>query len=143
MQTDARRLTDIAKCALRPMSQADAKSVLSSLKDIARSHSEIADLLASDTPLKDFVIAALSLSPYLRDMAVSQPQVLVRALGEPITLYLDTCIQTARHAWKGDESGKPLSDAEIMTRLRNAKRDIAFAIALTDLSRSFDAQLSR
>ncbi len=103
MQTDARRLTDIAKCALRPMSQADAKSVLSSLKDIARSHSEIADLLASDTPLKDFVIAALSLSPYLRDMAVSQPQVLVRALGEPITLYLDTCIQTARHAWKGDE----------------------------------------
>ncbi len=27
-----------------------------------------------------------------------------------------------------------------MTRLRNAKRDIAFAIALTDLSRSFDAR---
>lgn len=140
MQTDARRLADIATCALRPMSQTDAKSVLSSLKDIAKSHSEIADLLASETPLKDFVIAALSLSPYLRDTAVSQPQVLVRALGEPITLYLDTCIQTARQAWKGDQAGKPLSDAEIMTWLRNAKRDIAFAIALADLARLFDAR---
>ncbi|CAN7475559.1 bifunctional [glutamine synthetase] adenylyltransferase/[glutamine synthetase]-adenylyl-L-tyrosine phosphorylase [Pararhizobium sp. LjRoot235] len=140
MQTDMRRLADIATCTLRPMSQTDAKSVLSSLKDIGKQHPEIADLLTSQTPLKDFIVAALSLSPYLRDTVVSHPQVLVRALAEPIALHLERCIQTARDAWRGAEAGKPLSDAEIMARLRNAKRDIAFAIALADLSRLFDAR---
>jgi len=140
MQTDARRLADIAICALRPMSQTDAKSVLSSLKDMAKSHSEIADLLASEAPLKDFIVAAFSLSPYLRDTAVSHPQVLVRTLGEPIIPYLDECIGVARDAWKSGEAGRSLSDAEIMTRLRHAKRDMAFAIALADLSRLFDAR---
>jgi len=140
MQTDARRLADIAICALRPMSQTDAKSVLSSLKDMAKSHSEIADLLASETPLKDFIVAAFSLSPYLRDTAVSQPQVLARLLSKPIIPYLDECIGVARDAWKSGEAGRSLSDAEIMTRLRHAKRDMAFAIALADLSRLFDAR---
>ena len=140
MQTDTRRLSDIATCALRPMSQTDAKSVLSSLKDIAKSHPDIAALLASDTPLKDFVVAALSLSPYLRDTAVSHPQVLVQALGRPLIPHLQACIHQARDAWKGAETGKALTDAEIMTRLRQAKRDIAFAIALADLARVFDAR---
>ncbi|CAN7187099.1 bifunctional [glutamine synthetase] adenylyltransferase/[glutamine synthetase]-adenylyl-L-tyrosine phosphorylase [Rhizobium sp. LjRoot98] len=140
MQTDMRRLSDIGTCALRPMSQTDAKSVLSSLKDIAKSHPQIADLLAAETPLKDFIVAALSLSPYLRDTAVSHPQVLVQALAGPLIPYLETCIQTARDAWKGADAGKSVPDAEIMTRLRQAKRDIAFAIALADLSRLFDAR---
>ena len=140
MQTDMRRLADIATCTLRPMSQADAKSVLSSLKDIGRQHPEIASLLASQTPLKDFIVAAFSLSPYLRDTAVAHPQVLVRALAEPITDHLGACVETARSAWKGGEGGKAPSDAEIMARLRNAKRDIAFTMALADLSRLFDVR---
>ncbi|MCV9997719.1 bifunctional [glutamine synthetase] adenylyltransferase/[glutamine synthetase]-adenylyl-L-tyrosine phosphorylase [Pararhizobium sp. YC-54] len=140
MQTDMRRLSDISTCALRPMSQTDAKSVLSSLKDMAKSNRDIADLLASETPLKDFVVAALSLSPYLRDTAVSYPQVLVQALAGPLIPYLEACVQRARDAWKGPDAGKPLTDAEIMMRLRLAKRDIAFAIALADLSRLFDAR---
>lgn len=140
MQVDTRRLSDIGTCALRPMSQTDAKSVLSSLKDIAKSHPDIADLLALETPLKDFVVAALSLSPYLRDTAVSHPQVLVQALGRPLIPYLQACVDRARDAWKSADAGKPLTDAEIMTRLRQAKRDIAFAIAVADLSRLFDAR---
>ena len=140
MQVDTRRLSDIGSCALRPMSQTDAKSVLSSLRDIAKSHPQIADLVASETPLKDFVVAALSLSPYLRDTVVSHPLVLVQALAGPLAPYLETCIQTARDAWKGADAGKSVPDAEIMTRLRQAKRDIAFAIALADLSRLFDAR---
>jgi glutamate-ammonia-ligase adenylyltransferase len=137
MQVDTRRLSDIGTCTLRPMSQTDAKSVLSSLKDMAKTQPAIADLLASETPLKDFVVAALSLSPYLRDTAVSHPPVLVQAIGRPLIPYLEACVQTARDAWKGADAGKPLTDAEIMTRLRQAKRDIAFAIALADLLPSF------
>ncbi|WP_426233123.1 bifunctional [glutamine synthetase] adenylyltransferase/[glutamine synthetase]-adenylyl-L-tyrosine phosphorylase [Pararhizobium sp. DWP3-4] len=140
MQTDTRQLSDIGTCTLRPMSQTDAKSVLSSLKDIAKTQTDIADLLAGETPLKDFVVAALSLSPYLRDTAVSHPQVLVQVLGRPLIPYLQACVESARDAWKSADAGKPLTDAEIMTRLRQAKRDIAFAIALADLSRLFDAR---
>ncbi|MDW5314512.1 bifunctional [glutamine synthetase] adenylyltransferase/[glutamine synthetase]-adenylyl-L-tyrosine phosphorylase [Rhizobium sp. PL01] len=140
MQMDTRRLSDIGTCALRPMSQTDARSVLSSLKDMAKSHPDIADLLASETPLRDFVVAAFSLSPYLRDTAVSHPQVLVRALAGPLIPYLESCIHAARDAWKNADAGKALADTEIMTRLRQAKRDIAFAIALADLSRLFDAR---
>jgi glutamate-ammonia-ligase adenylyltransferase len=137
---DTRRLSDMSACALRPTSQTDAKSVLSSLKDMAKSHPEIGELLASEKPLRDFIVAAFSLSPYLRDTAVSDPAVLVRAIAGPLAPYLETRIEAARAAWKSEESGKPLSDAEIMTRLRRAKRDIAFAIALADLSRIFDAR---
>jgi len=140
MQTDTRRLTEIGVCVLRPMSQTDAKSVLSSLKDMAKGHPHVAGLLAAETPLKDFIVAAFSLSPYLRDTAVAHPEVLVRALAGPIVPYLESCIQAARDAWKGAEAGKPLSDAEIMTRLRQAKRDIAFALALADLSRLLDVR---
>ncbi|MCV9963481.1 bifunctional [glutamine synthetase] adenylyltransferase/[glutamine synthetase]-adenylyl-L-tyrosine phosphorylase [Pararhizobium sp. BT-229] len=140
MQTDTRRLAEIGTCALRPMSQTDAKSVLSILKDMGKQHPAIADLLASETALKDFIVAAFSLSPYLRDTAVAHPHVLARLLAEPIVPYLETCVRAARDAWRSGEAGKPLSDAEIMARLRHAKRDIAFAIALADLSRLFDAR---
>jgi glutamate-ammonia-ligase adenylyltransferase len=137
---DERRLADIGACAIRPMSQTDAKSVLSSLKDMAKAHPQIATLVAGETPLKDFIVAAFSLSPYLRDTAIAHPALLVRVLEEPVIPYLKARIDAARGAWRGDEPGKPLSDAEIMTRLRQAKRDIAFAIALADLSKLFDAR---
>ena len=139
---DQRRLAEIDASAIRPMSQTDAKSVLSNLKDMGKTHPQIAELLASETPLRDFIVSAFSLSPHLRDTAVAHPGLLVRVLEEPIVPYLQACIEAARTAWRGDEPGKPLSDAEIMTRLRNAKRDVAFAIALADLSRLFDARES-
>ncbi len=40
-------------------------------------------------------------------------------------------------SWRGDAPGAALPDAEIMTRLRRAKREVAFAVALADLSRLF------
>ncbi|WP_438749430.1 bifunctional [glutamine synthetase] adenylyltransferase/[glutamine synthetase]-adenylyl-L-tyrosine phosphorylase [Pararhizobium sp. O133] len=140
MQTDGRCLAEISDFSIRPMSQTDAKSVQSSLKDMTKSHPEIGELLASNAPLKDFLTTAFSLSPYLRDTASAHPAVLVNALAGPLLPYLEACIATARSAWKGAEPGKPLSDAEIMARLRQAKRDIAFAVALADLSRLFDAR---
>ncbi len=140
MQTDERRLADISDFAIRPMSQTDAKSVQSAFKDMAKSQPDIGDSLSSHPPLKDFLTAAFSLSPYLRDTASAHPIVLSKALAGPILPYLEACIESARSAWKGTEPGKPVSDAEIMTRLRQAKRDIAFALALADLSRFLDAR---
>ncbi|HXV30167.1 MAG TPA: bifunctional [glutamine synthetase] adenylyltransferase/[glutamine synthetase]-adenylyl-L-tyrosine phosphorylase, partial [Sinorhizobium sp.] len=135
-----RRLSDIEAVPIRPASQADAKAALSVLKDAAKGRDAIARLLASDTPLKDFVVAALALSPFLRDTAGSHPAIIEALLDESLPVFLQRRIDAARVAWQTETAGMVLPDTEIMSRLRRAKREIAFAVALADLSRLFDAR---
>lgn len=132
-----RSLSDIDVVAIRPASQADAKAALSVLKDAAKGSEHIAKLIASDAPLKDFLVAAFALSPFLRDTARSHPAILEALLSETLPAFLKRRIGAARAAWRGDAAGAALPDAEIMTRLRRAKREVAFAVALADLSRLF------
>jgi [glutamine synthetase] adenylyltransferase / [glutamine synthetase]-adenylyl-L-tyrosine phosphorylase len=136
-ETTERRLADIEVAPIRPASQADAKAALSVLKDAAKGREAIAALLASDTPLKDFLVAAFALSPFLRDTAGSHPAILEALLAERLPAFLRRRIDAARSAWQGERPGMALPDAEIMSRLRRAKREVAFAIALADLSRLF------
>ncbi|ASY62120.1 macromolecule metabolism [Sinorhizobium sojae CCBAU 05684] len=133
-----RRLSDIDAVSIRPASQADAKAALAALKDAAKGREAIAAVLASDAPLKDFLVAAFALSPFLRDTLGSHPAILEALLAEPLLLFLERRIDTTRAAWKG--TGVALQDAEVMSRLRRAKREIAFALALADLSRLFDGR---
>lgn len=135
-----RRLSDIKAVPIRPASQADAKAALSVLKDAAKGREAIAQLLASDTPLKDFLVAAFALSPFLRDTVGSQPAILEALLVETLPAFLHRRIEAARSAWQGETPGMALQDAEIMSRLRRAKREVAFAIALADLSRLCDGR---
>ncbi|OJF97367.1 bifunctional [glutamine synthetase] adenylyltransferase/[glutamine synthetase]-adenylyl-L-tyrosine phosphorylase [Pararhizobium antarcticum] len=135
METDTRRLSEIRTNPLRPSSQSEMKSVLSDLKDMAKQHTAIADLMSGEGAFREFLICAFSLSPFLRDCAVSRPEILVRAIGEPVVPLIVACIAAARDAWKSDEPGKPVSDAQIMSRLRIAKREVAFVLALADLQR--------
>ena len=79
--TEATRLSDLDKCPVRPLNQAEAKSALSDLKDIARERPEVAAVLSSGGVLKDFIVAALSLSPYLRDTVRVAPELLARDAG--------------------------------------------------------------
>ena len=58
-------------------------------------HAAIATLLGEDGPLKDFVVAALTLSPYLRDTARVDPRLLARALDEPILSTIEAAIARA------------------------------------------------
>ncbi|MQW86738.1 bifunctional [glutamine synthetase] adenylyltransferase/[glutamine synthetase]-adenylyl-L-tyrosine phosphorylase [Sinorhizobium saheli] len=134
------RLSDIEGMPIRPASQADAKAALSVLKDIAKGRGPIADLVASDAPLKDFLVAAFALSPFLRETAGSHPAILESLLSESLPCFLSRRIEAARVAWRGEAPGAALPDAEIMSRLRRAKRDVAFAVALADLARLFDGR---
>ena len=134
------RLSDIEGMPIRPASQADAKAALSVLKDIAKGRGPIADLVASDAPLKDFLVAAFALSPFLRETAGSHPAILESLLSESLPCFLGRRIEAARVAWRGEAPGAALPDAEIMSRLRRAKRDVAFAVALADLARLFDGR---
>ena len=80
------RLSEMETCPIRPLSQTEVKSVLSDLKDIARGQPDVAALLGTEGALKDFVVAALSLSPYLRDIARVSPDLLANAIGGPLRL---------------------------------------------------------
>ena len=134
------RLDEVAAEVIRPFSQTEVKSVLSDLKDLAKREPVIAELLSSETPLRDFIVAAFSLSPHLRDAAAVDPGLLVRAITAPLEPQLDVLIDNARNAWRPDDNGTAPSEAEVMTRLRKAKREVSFLVALADLGRIIDCR---
>ncbi len=133
------RLSDVAQGTIRPLSQAETKSALAALKDMARSEPAIADMLSDDGPLRDFVIAAFTLSPYLRDLAAASPALLSLALTKPVEPELERLIAKARDAWRPRDGSAP-SENEIMAALRKAKRAFGFLLALADLGRLLTAR---
>jgi glutamate-ammonia-ligase adenylyltransferase len=68
-------LIDLERNPIRAPSAA-AKSVAADLKPLGADHPEIAALLSGDTAAREFLLAALALSPYLRDLALSDPEAL-------------------------------------------------------------------
>lgn len=133
-------LRDVAPGLLRPLNQAELKSVLADLRGIANDQPPVAEMLAGDGPLKEFIAAALTLSPYLRELAMVDPTLVTTAISKPIGQEVERIIREARFAWRGDD-GAP-SELEVMSRLRVAKRRIAFLVALADLARIFDARMT-
>ncbi len=140
IRLDMASLKDITSHPLRPMSQTEVKSVLSDLKDIAKSEPVVAGLMADEGVLKDFVVAAFTLSPFLREVLNRDPKLLVLALTEPLEPHLERLVAEARNSWRPDGEGREPSEAEVMARLRKAKRSIAFLVALADLARLFDGR---
>ena len=125
-------MADTVPRALKPFNQQELKSVLSDMKDWAKTEPRIAALNATGGPLKDFLAAALSLSPYLRDTARLMPWLLAAALEDDFRDFLGQLIAEARACWQGT------SEAEVMSALRRAKRKTSFLIALADLAGLFD-----
>ena len=125
------RLADIEPTMLKPFSQQELKSVLSDLKDWAKAEPRIAALNEAGGPLKEFVTAALALSPHLRDTARLMPSLLGSALEDDLRSLLTAFIAEARNSWRG------ASEAEVMSTLRKAKRKTSFLIALADLAGLF------
>lgn len=138
--TVERRLEDVQPGVIRPYTQTELKSVLSTLKDVAKNEPDVAELLASDRPLKDFIAYALTLSPYLRDLVVADEGVLSLAISAPLEPTLSRLVDDARNSWRPDADGRIPTEAEVMTRLRIAKRRLSFIAALADLARIFVAR---
>ncbi|NWJ25242.1 bifunctional [glutamine synthetase] adenylyltransferase/[glutamine synthetase]-adenylyl-L-tyrosine phosphorylase [Rhizobium sp. RM] len=133
-------LGDVQPDVIRPYTQAELKSVLSTLKDIGRSEPAVADLLAGESTLKTFIANAFTLSPYLRDMATADEGLLTLAISGPVEPLLATLVEEARNSWKPlEDAGTPVEN-EVMSRLRIAKRRLSFIAALADLARIFTAR---
>lgn len=138
-KTEMTRLRDLERCPIRPLSQTEAKSVLADLKDIAREREDIAALIGSESVLKDFVVAALSLSPFLRDIARVSPDLLSLVLAEPVVPQLERAIAETRRAWD-PAVYTDVGEAAVMARLRQAKRKVSFLAAMADLARLIDGR---
>lgn len=132
------RLAALQTSVLKPISQTEARSVAADLKAMAKAEPQLQPLLDAAPALRDFLVAAFSLSPYLRDIAVAHPALLWRAIDQPLGPLVDSAIAEARESWRGAD----LSDTVLMERLRRAKRTTAFALALHDLARLTDARSS-
>ncbi len=83
--------------------------------------------------------AALTLSPYLRDVTALDPTILEDAIREPLVPMLDGLVKAARSAWRTDAGGT-VPEAELMTRLRRTRRKLSYLVAMADLARLFDAR---
>ena len=139
MGETATYLKDVGASALRPYSQTEAKAVTALLKDAGKQEPALSQVMAEDGPLRHFLIAALTLSPYLRDAAAVSPQLLATAVTEPLQPTLERLIADARDCWK-PKDGRAPTEAEVMTTLRTLKRSVSFLVALADLARLFTAR---
>nr|CAD6420864.1 glutamine-synthetase adenylyltransferase [Rhizobium sp. Q54] len=139
MGDNAIKLRDVGEDVIRPQSQTEAKAVTALLKELARDDAALAEVMNGNGPLKPFLIAALSLSPYLRDIATISPRLLTTAITEPLEETLRRMIDGARACWRPREGRTP-SEAEVMASLRIAKRSVSFLAALADLARLFTAR---
>jgi glutamate-ammonia-ligase adenylyltransferase len=132
-------LSEVVDGLLKPLSKTELKLVLDDLQKIGVDEPVVADMLKTEGALRDFISAALTLSPYLRDIATIDPGILTIAISEPLEPRLEALISEARDAWMPRDGASP-SESEIMGRLRTVKRRVAFLLALADLARVFDGR---
>ena len=103
MKTADPRLDQVESQLIRPLNQAEVKSVLSDLRDIAKAEPAVAALLESASPLRDFLVNVLTLSPYLRETANYDPSLVAAAIAEPLLPQIERLVTDARNAWAPGE----------------------------------------
>lgn len=133
------RLDAVKADVIRSFNKTEAKAAMVALKEMAGDEPVISALLAEETPLRDFVVSAFSLSPYLRETATITPSILAAAITQPLEPLLNGIVARARNCWRPGEDDSVPSEAEVMVGLRRAKREAAFVIAMADLARIFTA----
>ena len=97
---------------------------------------EFSKFLQTESNAVEILLAALSLSPYLFDIATGHPESAWQALTRSPPELMDDLAAQARRTWKESAGQEP----ELMKRLRCLKRDMAFAAALYDLSRLYETR---
>ena len=115
---------------IQPLSAAQARKWHAELDRRLRDTDDIATtrFLRDHPGLAEFAVAVMTLSPFLRDIMLSEPSDLREALSRSFDEGLAEIGQQAALAGLACES-----DAELMTRLRLARRRAALRIALADL----------
>jgi glutamate-ammonia-ligase adenylyltransferase len=127
-----------APLALTPLNAQDAASDLADIA--AEAHGEgltaLADDLSSKGSARDFVAAAINLSPYLRDTVRRQPGILETLRTGASKQRLTEIVTEIRDTGLADD----VSEASVMTSLRKLKLEAHALIAFNDLAKAFDTE---
>ncbi len=125
---------------LSALTKQDAKSAAAFLKNAAKDEPALQQIIDHGGAPHEFAVAAMSLSPYLREIAELNPALLTAALTQPIDQQLEEIIARAREAWWPDPDVQESAETALMNQLRLAKRQASFVIAMADLARLFGAR---
>ncbi|MEM6461256.1 MAG: bifunctional [glutamine synthetase] adenylyltransferase/[glutamine synthetase]-adenylyl-L-tyrosine phosphorylase [Pseudomonadota bacterium] len=122
-----------------PVSALSEEAAHEALDDLLAAAIDLPDLnrfLSRESSERELLLASMSLSPYLRDIAVTHPECVLDLLGtEPLDL-LDNLVAEVRRTWKDHPQ-----QTEFMAALRRLKRRFAFVLALYDLGRILDTPI--
>lgn len=115
---------------LHPLDDDNAEREIADLIEIAEEAelTKLSALLRDDSPGRRFLAAALDLSPYLRDSVRRRPAILEALAGNSVEQRLKTLRDEIQALWTAE------SEADIMTGLREMKREAHCLIALDDLA---------
>ncbi len=108
--------------------EAEILDKLSSASDDFPLAGKICELLKSDTASLRFLASVFSLSPYLKDCALIQSDLLAQVLSVPFETGLTKTIEETRIAWRTHTS-----TSDLMKALRLAKRRISLTLGIADL----------
>jgi [glutamine synthetase] adenylyltransferase / [glutamine synthetase]-adenylyl-L-tyrosine phosphorylase len=133
-----RILAELEASPTSPLSDDGAAEALELLIELGEDQPKLAGFAGKKTTARDFLCAALSLSPWLSDTARVDPDGLAAALFTPLETLLAETEETMRGAWR-DADGT-VAESVLMASLRRAKRRAAMALALHDLARLIDAK---
>ncbi|MEX0955456.1 MAG: bifunctional [glutamine synthetase] adenylyltransferase/[glutamine synthetase]-adenylyl-L-tyrosine phosphorylase [Rhizobiaceae bacterium] len=122
---------------LHPLDPGNAAEQARDLADEAREvgAKQLCELLTGEASLAGFLAAVMDLSPFLRDSLKREPQVLERLFGQKLSERLDAIDGLIGTLGSDGE----LTEAGLMRRLRELKREAHVLIALGDLSGEADA----
>ncbi|MEX3008095.1 bifunctional [glutamine synthetase] adenylyltransferase/[glutamine synthetase]-adenylyl-L-tyrosine phosphorylase [Hoeflea sp. TYP-13] len=115
---------------IRATSQEASQELLNDLCKAAGELPELTSFLYSDSPERELLLASMTLSPYLSEIALYHPECVLRTIQAQPQQLLDELVESARNAWKDCTS-----EAELMAMLRQLKRQLAFSLAIYDLGR--------
>lgn len=105
--------------------------IISALKLSALNDKASANLLKvfeTDVSALAEIASILSLSPYLRDCALINIEYLTKSLSGHFDRTLEEVISSTNHAWEESDT-----EADLMQKLRKAKRQIALTLGIGDL----------
>ncbi|MEC9342341.1 MAG: bifunctional [glutamine synthetase] adenylyltransferase/[glutamine synthetase]-adenylyl-L-tyrosine phosphorylase [Pseudomonadota bacterium] len=121
--------------ALTPLSPSESGKWLQELDErLGRAGLEsLAEALAKHQGLRAFLGAVFSLSSFLRDAALIDPAMLADLLSRPFEESFDNLVAETRNS-----AGEALNEADLMRRLRIARRKAALTCGLADLGGWWD-----
>lgn len=118
---------------LWPLDPQNAADRLNDLTEAAQEAGaqRLQSLLADEGPLRAFLAAMLDLSPFLRDIALRDPDILETLFDKPVKARLEQLNDDIVNLTRGADA---ITEGSVMAELRSAKTQAQFLIALADLA---------